>query len=563
MPGAVAPRNRPRRRVDPVRNTESAGLPARQRGIALLILLAIIGMAIIFALVAGLNKSVNDLAQARDRRTYAALAQAKAALIAYAVTYKDTHDNPGGNSYTVPGYLPCPDLGPPGSEGVAASTCPLSGPSSLVSVMGKLPWKTLGLDTLRDGSGECLWYAVSGTYKNSPNGVSTNTSTSNMMNWDTNGQFDVMDANGTSFLAGSTADTNAVAVIFAPGSSLSGQNRTTPSAWLSPTNRVPACGGNYTASAYLETANGINNSVISGTASALSTFIAGTTSDTFNDKLVYITRADIWNAIKKRSDFNNYLRAMTRLAAECVATYGQYNSNGSWDVRLPWASNVSLSGSSVPTYAVDASYDDVSNAMAGRLAYRVNTSASSTGNWLPWFDSNSYLFTNNSYCSYSADQQVWYDNWKDQLFYAVASNFQPSTWWGNIGYCPTCLKINGGGNYAAVVIFAGDKLTNAAGQIIQPRNTASDKGTIGNYLDGSINPASITANTGGGNYQSAAASSTFNDIVYAIDNNLNVYCSIAATGAMVRPTTTNTVAPPGTGNPGAYYTDLKNYAACP
>ena len=419
-------------------------LLARQRGIALLILLAIVGMAVIFALVAGLNKSANDLARARDQKTYAALAQAKAALIAYAVTYKDTHDNSGSSTYYVPGYLPCPDQGS-GTEGVAAGSCG----ASLVSAIGKLPWKTLGLDALKDGSGECLWYAVSGTYKNSPNGVSGSTTTSNMMNWDTNGQFDVMDTNGTSFLTGSTADTNAVAVIIAPGSALSGQNRASVAG-------ATNCGGNYTASAYLDTANGINNSTLVTPSSPAnvadtSVFIAGTASSTFNDKLVYITRADIWNAIKERSDFNNYLRAMTRLAAECVVQYGQNNWNGSWDVRLPWATNLSLSGTSVPTYAVDAKYDDGSSAMAGRLAYRVNNSASSSSNVLPWwYNSNSYIFTNNSYCSYSPDQQVWYDNWKDQLFYAVASNFQPSTSSWNIGNCPTCLKINSSGNYAAV-----------------------------------------------------------------------------------------------------------------
>ena len=188
-------------------------LPVRQRGIALLVLVAVVGMATIFALVAGLNRSAGDLARARDLRTYAALAQAKAALIAYALTYKDTHDN--DPIYYVPGYLPCPDQGG-GTEGAAAGSCG----ASLVSAIGKLPWKTLGLDAIGDGSGECLWYAVSGTYKNNPNGVSGSTTTSNMMNWDTNGQFDVMDTNGTSFLTGATSDTNAVAVIIAPGAAI-------------------------------------------------------------------------------------------------------------------------------------------------------------------------------------------------------------------------------------------------------------------------------------------------------------------------------------------------------
>ena len=542
-----------------MRNTAAMDLPARQRGIALLILLAIVGMAVIFALVAGLNKSANDLARARDLKTYAALAQAKAALIAYAVTYGDdpSHANP------IPGYLPCPDLGPPASEGVAASTCPLSGPSSLVSVLGRLPWKTLGLDTLRDGSGECLWYAVSGTYKNNPNGVSGNIFTSNMMNWDTNGQFDVMDADGTTFLAGATSDTNAVAVIFAPGTSLSGQNRTTPSAWLSPTNQVPACGGNYTASAYLETANGINNSTLVTPTSPnplvtdSSKFIAGTASDTFNDKLVYITRADIWNAIKKRSDFDNYLRAMTRLAAECTATYGTNNSSW-WDNRLPWASALSLSGTSVPTYAVNARYDDVNSGMSGRLSFRVDTSRTATANSLAnstdYGTSGRYLFTPfPSYCGYSADQKVWYDNWKDQLFYALSNEYKPSA--GSFTSCGTCLKINGSGNYAAVVIFAGDKLTDAAGQVTQPRSLATDKGSIGNYLE-LRNSSNHPNNAGNGNYQAAAASSTFNDIVYGINaSNLAVMCYKASTNAMVSVPAVP-VAPPGSA------TAVKDYAAC-
>ena len=543
-----------------MRERTTKSLPARQRGIALLILLAIVGMGVIFALVAGLNKSANDLARARDQKTYAALAQAKAALIAYAVTYKDTHDNPGGNSYTVPGYLPCPDLGSSAYEGQAATTCG----AALVSALGRLPWRTLGLDALKDGSGECLWYAVSGTYKSSSvNTVSGSTTSSNMMNWDINGQFDVMDTNGTSFLAGATSDTNAVAVIFAPGSALTGQTR-------APVAGTTNCGGNYTAAAYLDSANGINNSTLVTPSSPnplvtdFSSFIAGTASTTFNDKLVYITRADIWNAIKKRSDFNNYLRAMTRLAAECTAMYGTQNSSW-WDQRLPWASNPSLSGTSVPIYAVNASYDDTNSGMSGRLSFRVETSRSATANSLfsttDYGTSSRYLFTPfPSYCGYSADQKVWYDNWKDQLFYALSNEYKPSA--GSFTSCGTCLKINGSGNYAAVVIFAGEKLTDAAGQVTQPRSLATDKGSIGNYLEGR-NSSNHPNSAGNGNYQAAAASSTFNDIVYGINaSNLAVMCYKASTNAMVF-VPAAAVAPPGTGNAGTYYTDLANYAACP
>jgi hypothetical protein len=510
-------------------------LPAHQRGLALLILLAIVSMGFVYALVAGLNRSAGDLARARDLKTYAALAQAKEALIAYAVTYKEMHNAPGGRPpYTVPGYLPCPDLGPLSTvpEGVTALNCD----TFLVSAMGRLPWKTLGLDALRDGSGECLWYAVSGTYKYSPNGVLSNNATpsnpNNMMNWDTNGQFNIMDTNGTSFLAGSTdetrADTRAVAVIFAPGGVVSGQNRTLVAG-------TAACGGNYTAAAYLETANGINNSTLGTPSSPVSvtdvkSFIAGTSSNTFNDKLVYITRADIWNAIKKRSDFNNNLRALTRRAAECTAMYGIRNGAGLPDKRLPWASSVSMS--SLDRYAVDRRYRDVTGTNSGRLSYRVSVSDSATNNALSSNTDLGYnnflLFTPNPYCAYTLEENTWYDNWKDQLFYAIANEYKPSAS-SSTGACTgsTCLKINGSSTYyAAVVIFAGEKLSG------QNRNTLSDKSQISNYLEGR-NASNHPNTSGNGDYQGGSAGSAFNDFVYAIDTNLAVSCYDAASGTMM------------------------------
>ncbi len=526
-----------------MRQVTVVDFPVRQRGVALLLLLAIVGMATIFALVAGLNKSAGDLARVREQKTYAALAQAKAALIAYAVTYKDTHDKPG-SSYTVPGYLPCPDLGSPlFDEGVAAGNCG----ASLVSVIGKLPWRTLGLDALKDGSGECLWYAVSGKYKNNPNTVSGNAAISNMMNWDTDGQFAVVDGGGNT-LAGSSPDDNAVAVIFAPGGALSGQDRT-------PAAGATNCRGHYSAGDYLETAKGIDNGVVAAGRGAQSTFVAGTASDTFNDKLAYITRADIWNAIKKRPDFNNYLRAMTRRAAECIAMYGNQNSNHH-DRRLPWASDVLLSSTSAQTYAVNARLDDIAGRTYGRLPFKVDDSDHYSNNNISTgiFDYGSrdaYLFTDSSYCSYTPEQKVWYDNWKDQLFYAVARNFRPAASWWQRGNCPTCLSINGGGNYAAVIIFAGEKLSDTTGRVAQPRSLASDKGSIANYLEGR-NAGNYPDNGGNGNYQAAAASATFNDIVYAIDDDLSVSCSDAA--GVMRPVPAAAAAPPG--NPADYATCL-------
>lgn len=57
-----------------------------------------------------------------------------------------------------PGDLPCPDSN---NDGIAENSC-----NTDTALLGRLPWKTLGLGELRDASGERLWYAVSKSYKN-------------------------------------------------------------------------------------------------------------------------------------------------------------------------------------------------------------------------------------------------------------------------------------------------------------------------------------------------------------------------------------------------------------
>src|SRR5689334_3496860 len=122
---------------------------ARQHGavlyLALLALVAAIGLmfAVELALPAG--------EAARARATDSALAQAREALLAYAA-------DRAIDSVVGPGYLPCPDLD---DDGWAEATCgSLDGASGQDERLGRLPWKTLGLDDVRDGDGERLWYAV-------------------------------------------------------------------------------------------------------------------------------------------------------------------------------------------------------------------------------------------------------------------------------------------------------------------------------------------------------------------------------------------------------------------
>jgi len=494
----------------------------KQQGLALLLLLILVGLAGAFFLVSTMNKSSAALSLARDQKTQAALDRAKQALLTFvATTYAEramdivsTPYPPPGYAHDpnkgVPGYFPCPDLPSSLAEGYAAGNCG----SSLVSTIGKLPWYTLDIEPLRDGSGECLWYAVSGTYKFNPNGVTT-TSNSNLMNWDTPGLFNVLAADGSSYLAGNSPSARAVAVIFAPGSPLPGQNRSSAGG--------ANCGGNYTASNYLESANGVNNSAVSTVANAVTKFIAGQTSNTFNDRLVYITREELWAAIKKLPDpsgaYPSLLQAklnmLTQKVAQCIAKYGTQNGNtlNPNDKRLPWTTGLSLSN-----YAVDSSYNDIDDEMSGRVPYRVNTSDSKTHNSLT---SPFYLLTTASYCYPGTldDQDLnWYSNWKDHLFYALSYKFRPDA------NSPTepcdsgqCVKVNSSSTLnAAVVMFAGERLAT----LNQVRDTNADRAIIANYLEG--RNASNSNSNGDGNYESGTASATFNDILYCIRDNLSV-----------------------------------------
>lgn len=252
----------------------------KQAGAMLIMLAIFIVLASLTLLVTQLNGRAQKAQQ--NQNTAAALAEAKAALIGYAMTYDDTH--PG----EVYGYLPCPDTdatNDPSGEG-AQSVCG----NQNVSILGRLPWKTLKLSPLRDGAGECLWYAVSGNFKNNPkvNNLSPNF----------NGQFNVLAANGAN-IAGPAANSRAVAVIFAPGAILPGQDRS------SDPNAV-RCGGNYGAGNYLDADiftnqnNALVPSVNSAYVAAEHSQRTANTNDQFNDQLLLIRRSEIFAAYCKK-----------------------------------------------------------------------------------------------------------------------------------------------------------------------------------------------------------------------------------------------------------------------
>lgn len=177
--------------------------PRRQGGqvlLALLLLGLVLGAGSLLA-----SGALRARAEAQAHaRSIAALAEARSALIGYAISYAERHPDAGY------GFLPCPDRDNDGSTDLGA--CGARGHFTL----GRLPWRTLGLPELRDGWGECLWYAVAGSIKHNPKPLS--------LNWDSPGQFEPLGPNREP-LRLQTTDGRAVAVLFAPGPAHPGQAR--------------------------------------------------------------------------------------------------------------------------------------------------------------------------------------------------------------------------------------------------------------------------------------------------------------------------------------------------
>jgi hypothetical protein len=134
-----------------------ANTPKGERGIALLVLLTLIVLALSSILVARLGSRTQFQSELVPRHS-ASLAVARDGLIAWAVTHSGTLEPPDDDlDYRLlgPGLLPCPDTD---DDGFPDSPCP---PGTL----GRLPWKFLGLTDLRDSASERLWYAISDNFR--------------------------------------------------------------------------------------------------------------------------------------------------------------------------------------------------------------------------------------------------------------------------------------------------------------------------------------------------------------------------------------------------------------
>ena len=267
---------------------------------AVLLMLLFFLVAIFSTLLVSKSATLNK-GREQQKRTNDALMQAKEALIAWSVLQGDRNDDNVKNTENKdhrPGTLPCPDLD---NDGDAEGSCA----SNNRGTLGRLPWKTLGINPLRDAEGELLWYAVSDDFRHHQLHTSP-------INSDSEGTLDLYASNATDLLT--PKGEKLAAVLFSPGIFLPEQNRS------SAQNDVKN---------YLESFADKNNT------SAKGPFISGPVKNkegeiVLNDIVIGISAHELISAVEKRAlEF-----AKTSLEKYAGSNAGKYPAPGKIDCLL-------------------------------------------------------------------------------------------------------------------------------------------------------------------------------------------------------------------------------------
>lgn len=247
----------------------------RQKGAAVLALLAILMIVITASLIA--NVSLNRQGIKQQQNNAALLNRAKEALLGYALRQSP------------PGLLPCPDSDGDGRANLSGVSCSVQ--------RGFLPYRTLGLDELRDGSGARLWYAVELNYTREIFALRLNSSLVSSMRLNTTEEI--------------------AAIVLAPGPVVGNQQRNS--------NAVAQ---------YLE---GIN-------ADGDSSTYALVKNDNSNDDLLGLNLRDYWTTIERRVLFSvGQLLTAYKNTVNCDQYPWAANSTA------PYDSHVGLEAGLVPT----------------------------------------------------------------------------------------------------------------------------------------------------------------------------------------------------------------------
>jgi len=264
---------------------------SQQRGAALLLMMLVLLVAATAVLASRLGTT--EMRARQIVTTQEALASARAALLHYAAIRPD-------QSFGDPVALPCPDIDD--SAGLDEGDAHTNNCGSIgETVIGRVPWRSLGIRPPVDASGACLWYVVSGSVKEA------GAATAAMINPDSNGQLQLWGIESGAIIEGAVPADRPVALLLAPMAANPGQNR--PAAG----NRQ--CSANFLASDYLDVdaGTGIANDNLSGVADALDILaVAAGRVAGHNDRIATITRADLETATLQRADFPARMRAQQR-----------------------------------------------------------------------------------------------------------------------------------------------------------------------------------------------------------------------------------------------------------
>jgi hypothetical protein len=339
--------------------------PGAQRGAALLITLALVATIAGLSLLWVASSGATQAKRAQDSAR--AMGMIRDALVARAA-----------GDLNRPGSLPCPDVN---NDGESRGPGPEWTGSVCTSYIGRVPWKTLDLPDLRDADGERFWYAFSPVFRDNAFAGTLNSDTA-----------------GSLMITGSPAAVNVIAIIFAPGASLPGQNRDPANTNVA--TELPQ---------YLEADNSNADAV----------YQAGPATSTFNDQLLPITGDMLMPAVEQR---------VARQARRCLENFAA--STGG---RYPFAARFDL----WPSLA------EVSGALYGRIPTTLLSGA-----W-PADDPDPGGGT-------ACFAGPWWGAWSELLLYRVSAEYAPT---GGGGPCGTCLQVNGQGGVKFVVIVAGRMLT--------------------------------------------------------------------------------------------------------
>lgn len=462
------------------------------RGYALVALLALFAAGTLYYIVSSL--SPNLVETYRSRKTQEALAQARDALLGFALQYRE-QQIATGTPDAMYGFLPMPDVGRSRFHASQSAACNTEGcamnfmngafPAATSTIVGRLPWRTLGIEPIRDGQGECLWYVVSAGHK------SLGINPAAFMNWDTLGQLDVVVTNNSAQMRSLIANPHdrPIAIIFSPGRLLAGQNR----AAIANGDVVDECGGNYEPANYLDPNVAATLLDSGGTVTTASVYWGGARStDTSAARAAFSTQG----VVQRESTGTLWPNACPGGSTCTVA------ANDSGLTLTPDTFFSALRRSSNFRTDINSMLDRMVTCLRDQIAAGGAFIPAPITNYTPPADKSAGRIPVNSCYDDTKAPPGYFTHWQDLFFVAAPT----------AGY----FTVNGNPNCAGVLAFANQRNT------IQRRSNATEQSTVANYLEGAnFNAFTVAATTFSGAEMFEPVSATQSieqDIVRCIPN---------------------------------------------